>query len=330
MVSTGVLGSSNSTLGNIILGVLFESEGDILVTTSLALSQNVATNFDDRAADNELAITQDVVVVRSHVMHVTTALALDGAINGTVPAEGSTEIELVQQIGLEWERDIAHTLSLTSEIKLEYLRTSAMELVSDVIVEQARLTSSTLALTHAVQVSVIYNRSLETEIDLSHTFAYFLPNDASECNFAPFIGGGDVEYMPPDTTAPVFNSATLTLTYPLVSPTTTLVLRNPDFGNNDRLSFQRINRVTRGGTLVVFADPNWPKQEVLSVTVSWLKRQEADALLTFIQDSLGQEIGLLDWEGKQWRGIITTPDASITHNGRHNRVISFEFEGELA
>ena len=36
-------------------------------------------------------------------------------------------------------------------------------------------------------------------------------------------------------------------------------LRAPNLGNKDRLSFNRVLRETRGGTLVVFADPIWPK-----------------------------------------------------------------------
>jgi hypothetical protein len=330
MPATGVLGSQNAYLGNVLLGVLTENDGTILVETVLALVQDVTTNFDDRPVDDTLVMSQSVVVTKSRTISVETDLGLDDGINGTLQMDVETELLIEQANHLQWDRSLSDTLALVSSFNTEQHIRHPMTIVSDVDVEQIKPMSSTLAIEQALQVTVIYNRSLETEMDLSQTLAYFLPNDASECNFSPFIGGGDVEYTLPDTTAPVFGSATLTLTYPYVAPTTTLVLRNPDFGNNDRLSFQRINRVTRGGTLVVFADPNWPKQEVLSVQVSWLKATEARDLLDFIEDSLGQEIGLLDWEGNQWRGIITTPDAAITHNGRHNRVISFEFEGELA
>ena len=51
-------------------------------------------------------------------------------------------------------------------------------------------------------------------------------------------------------------------------------------------------------------------------------------LLTFYETYLGDEIGLLDWEHRYWKGVITQPDAVI-QDGRDSYSASFEFEGEL-
>jgi hypothetical protein len=107
------------------------------------------------------------------------------------------------------------------------------------------------------------------------------------------------------------------------------VLRNPELANKETLSFDRINRETRGGTLEVYSDPDWPKAKTLSLEVQHLKQSQVDDLLQFFLDSLGQEIGLLDHENRQWRGFILTPDAEVTHVGRENRSVQFDFEGEL-
>ena len=131
----------------------------------------------------------------------------------------------------------------------------------------------------------------------------------------------------PEGTAPTLGNGTLTLTFPFTLPTTTLVLRNPEFTNKDSLNFNRINRTTRGGTLVVYADPIWPKTQTLGFEVHCLKRAQADELIEFFGDSLGLEIGLLDHEGRQWRGIITNPDTPIINPERGDYSVSFYFEG---
>ena len=93
------------------------------------------------------------------------------------------------------------------------------------------------------------------------------------------------------------------LLYPSAGEATdTLTLKTPNFGNLDRLAFNRVQRETRGGTLVIFADPIWPKIQTLVLSFSALKRDEAQGLLTFIDNHLGEEIGLLDWEHRYWRG----------------------------
>jgi hypothetical protein len=46
------------------------------------------------------------------------------------------------------------------------------------------------------------------------------------------------------------------------------------FGNKDRLQFNRISRETRGGTVVVLADPIWPKIETQAITITGLTREQ--------------------------------------------------------
>jgi phage-related protein len=114
---------------------------------------------------------------------------------------------------------------------------------------------------------------------------------------------------------------------PLDPVTDTLDMRAPDLGNRDRLAFNRINRETRGGTLIVYADPMWPKLQTLALTFSGLKKEIAHDLLTFISAHLGEEIKLLDWEGRQWTGVIMTPNEPITEDSKNRFTATFEFEG---
>ncbi len=191
----------------------------------------------------------------------------------------------------------------------------------------ARPGVSILALTDAVSRIFVAHRSLTDNLGLNSSVAAFLDDARVRCQYHPFIGGGPGTSIP--ATMPTLGNAKVTLTYPFVSPSTTLVLRNPQFGNIDRLSFDRINRETRGGTLIMFVDPKWPKQQVMNVTITALKRSQKDALLAFFNTSIGQDIGYLDHENRLWRGIILTPEAIITNNDRGGYTVTFEFEGTL-
>ena len=192
-------------------------------------------------------------------------------------------------------------------------------------------TGHTLTLTDTINCARVNSRGITHDLRLGHSITCEIDNRTVTENYTPFVGtGADATYTPPTTTVPTLGHGTLTLTHPFVSPTTTLVLRNPAFGNSDRVAFNRINRKTRGGTLVVYADPAWPKMQSLQVTVNALSSQQAADTLAFLKLSLGQEIGLLDHENRQWRGTITNPDAEVANPGRDDYSVSLEFEGALA
>jgi hypothetical protein len=181
-----------------------------------------------------------------------------------------------------------------------------------------------------VQIRGVFQRSQADTLGLVQSVTYYIDRGCTRFAYTPFVGGaGDPNYTPPTTVEPTLGSHKLRLTYPFTSPSLSLTLTNPAFGDKDRLNFNRINRETRGGTLVIFADPKWPKTQTLAVQVDNLNPNQAEDMIAFLRTSLGKEIGLLDWENRLWRGIVTTPDARITHVGRHDRSIAFEFQGEL-
>ena len=68
-----------------------------------------------------------------------------------------------------------------------------------------------------------------------------------------------IQLRPVRLVGPIEGIGACRFVYPVVSPTVSVTLRSPELGNKDRLQFNRISRETRGGTLIVFADPMWPK-----------------------------------------------------------------------
>lgn len=143
-------------------------------------------------------------------------------------------------------------------------------------------------------------------------------------------------FTPPPTNPPVLvRRDFITLEYPFTSPTLTLDLRNPEFGNQERVNFSRISRKSRAGTPIIFFNEIWPTEDLLFWTFIDISEAKKDLYKTFIAASLGKEIKLTDFETHIWKGIIQNPSNEIVcdkkadacNNGRYT--IVFEFLGEL-
>ncbi len=194
---------------------------------------------------------------------------------------------------------------------------------------------SLLEIAQAAVVNISQGVSAESELNIRQAATFTLNPSTVVNQYSPFIG----ESTDPDAPAPppVNMQGPLPgietpfqLLFPATGAATdTLTLKTPNLGNLDRLSFNRVQRETRGGTLVIFADPIWPKIQTLVLSFSALRGEEAQGLLTFMENHLGQEIGLLDWEHRYWRGVIVTPDEAVVEDSPGAFTAGFEFQGEL-
>ena len=173
--------------------------------------------------------------------------------------------------------------------------------------------------------------SLLTAIGLTDAVRFVLEHTGIQFKYGPFVGSttNPNAPSPPPSTLPAASELTgFRLLFPSSgSPTDEIVLRAPNLGDIDRLAFDRINRETRGGTLVVFADPIWPKIETLVLQFSVLKKEEAYGLLDFMESHLGRKLRLIDWEHRAWTGYIINPQDPIVEDRENSFTASFEFEG---
>ena len=231
--------------------------------------------------------------------------------------------------------------------------TSALSLTHSAIVNLTGYAESTLVLTQAAfgqagkpgigQLNLTHSASVVLErvlgatsaLDLKQAATYTLILASTKSQYSPFVGSStDPDAPTPPSTSLQGPMAGIQVPFQLVYPSTGAVtdavsLKTPNLGNKDRLSFNRILRETRGGTMIVYADPTWPKIQSLVLSFSGLLNVEAQELLTFFEDHLGQEIGLIDWEHRYWRGVIVTPDEPIVEDQFDSFTATFEFEGEL-
>jgi len=154
-------------------------------------------------------------------------------------------------------------------------------------------------------------------------------NRCRELEYNPNIGSTDDDtYDKFRVTKPVFDTGTVTFTYPPISPTNTLTLDDPDFNNSDTLTFTRIDRETRGGDRKIFSDGKWTSWGRLEMTVSDLHEVDADEIIVFLNASLGRTVRLTDWEGRTWEGFIVEPDTDLVKS-RGGWRLDLVFEAEI-
>lgn len=113
-------------------------------------------------------------------------------------------------------------------------------------------------------------------------------------------------------------------TVTLSSGAGTVVLPAPDFDNTEVLTEQRVNRRSMGGTLIVFHDPMWMESDTFEVAFSYLSEAQVRKLRSVVAGSLGKLVTFTDHEGRSWSGVVTTPELTVTQDGRHNTKATFK------
>lgn len=96
------------------------------------------------------------------------------------------------------------------------------------------------------------------------------------------------------------------------------------------MGLKRTDNESRGGTINYFRDPDWPVARILQLGFSGICDATVPDIFDFLADSLGAEVGLLDWIGQQWRGIIIDPGAHMVTQGRENdNSLAMTFRGVI-
>ncbi len=109
----------------------------------------------------------------------------------------------------------------------------------------------------------------------------------------------------------------------------TLTLRNPSFGNESKLKYNTIKKVSMDDNLIICGNSSFqfkPFIETLSYTIDYLSQLDGLHLIQLLQKSLGIIIGLTNYEGKAVNGLIVTPELTLTQKDRNNYSVSFDFE----
>jgi hypothetical protein len=243
---------------------------------------------------------------------------------------GDLSIFIKTEIGVANDIIVSQDESLTTEIgfNLEaferiFLTTSiGVNDTLDAALVQPPIDSS-FGIINTISVQTEENISLLTTIGIKEAMS--AETGVDTCKYTPQVGVLSGDYDPVPLTPPTITKATLTFAFPSGAPTTTVILRNPQFGNLDTLTVNRVNRESRGGTLLVFADRIWPKSQRLEFSIPNLKGDQVTALETFLDLSLGLPIDVTDWHGRSFTGVILN-NPEVVQVSRTAFAVDFSFE----
>jgi len=272
--------------------------------------------------------------------------------SNTILSLGDQAVAVHIKVGAD-DETADNTLAVTDEAQLSEVGVgeSPLDLADEAIANLANAVARTIidfpsdpttGVTDG-QVAVVrfsISLSASSDIDPKQSLAFQFLKDTTLCDYSPFIGDTDVSEPPsPSASLPAQSFDPTTDRFKLVLPTfsdisggspqqDSIILRAPDFGNREGVQTTRINRESRGGTLIIYRDPDWPKFVRLTVQFSVLSAAQARGLLGFMERNVGQEVGVQDHEGRTWKGTIINPDESIVHDGRGGYSATIEIEAE--
>jgi hypothetical protein len=310
-------------------------DADATSTITFGASTDAGEDFDLEVT-SAIVINQDATSSRSRPVSASTAVVVYSTV-----LDPSTLEYVTYETGIESEASANKSLQVSAESDIA-LSQAAYEAgdgtVSSIVVSQsaAAVLFNAIAETHVeitstASANIYRSVSATSVVTVTQTTGYSLPGNHVECTFSPFFGttdDPDAPTPPPTTLPPAAEVNGFRLQYPSTGTVTDeLLFKNPSFGDTHRLSFDRINLESRGGSLIVFADPIWPKIETLLLSFSALTREKAHALKAFMRAHLGQEIRLIDHEHRAWIGVITNPQDPLVEDRRGSFTASFDFEG---
>lgn len=103
-------------------------------------------------------------------------------------------------------------------------------------------------------------------------------------------------------------------------------LRSPRFGNTETYDSGVVDVRSADGTLL--QNNRGFEMRQFSVTVDSLSYASKEALLSFLENVIGEQVTMRDHEGFDWTGFITDQNPKIVTEGRGcNYSLSFNFEG---
>jgi hypothetical protein len=336
--ANNVLAFTQNTVGSVTSPAIIES-----VNSAITFTDNAATSVDFTASLSDVISFVSATIGQGPISeNLLSFISFGQAATGIFgPPWGGVFLEdtitFVSKLNKESEGSANNTLSFSQEAYRHQTPSSPLSLVQTIDSGKSKsVDDSELGLTQTVELSNDFLRVLEDTNFIGHSLTYYVESPCGTKQYAPFVGESTIpgSPAPPETEEPVIQAdptvSRFKLTYPaLATPTDTITLKAPELDNIDRLSYTRINRETRGGKLTVFADPIWPTTQTVIVTFVGLEKTEVDDLQAFFVSYIGEEVGMQDWEGREWVGVVTTPNEAAVQDGKRGWTITFEFEGVL-
>lgn len=288
---------------------------ELNVSHPLLLRQSVSTNIKVESVVHTLPLTHEVVS-SPKVVAVSSTLALrhstnvhygvyNGAVASTLVLSHKAQPR-VHFVDVHSYLNFAHQAIVPKEFHVQH----TLNITHSAVRSFGQYPASNLILSQTVVVHVVRALNVVSTLNLSDVAGVYL----RRVNFIQ-LPSSQVPILPVDNKVR-FTFAALSVELP-----------RPELENGLRLDFTRINRRTRGGDLVVFADSAWPKTKTLTLRFMFYGETKAENVRSFLKQTLGKQVQYEDHYGATWQGLIMTPAAEIVQENRFLKSVALEFQG---
>lgn len=103
-----------------------------------------------------------------------------------------------------------------------------------------------------------------------------------------------------------------------------ITLTNVELGNTEQLINGQVDQPNLAGEVGVLKQSYWPTIYKLSYRLNKIRPCDSIDIISFLEATVGEEITLTDHAGIDWDGVITTPQAELSHGHSNSIVIDFE------
>jgi hypothetical protein len=269
------------------------------LSNSISIAHDIVQNLVQSALSDSLVLSHQVILNCERT--ITFSDSLDLSDDGHKTSQQSLEDTLTLSQTLEKLDEIVSLLSLTQSVTFD----------------TGKLIAQAVSLIHQVLLNTVLTRSISHSLTLGHT-AIAIVGEYGTCTYNPIS-----TVLPGAPTLVKASNVTYTC------GVSTLILRAPAIGDSDELSYQKILTETSGGTLRNYRKSNWPKARILNYVFDNLDSDEKSEVLTFLKDSLGKQVTLVDYWGRTWIGVILNPEAVHEEASRSTRTIAVRFQGVI-
>lgn len=330
--STGTSGSSTMSLSDAAVGarVTHKTVSDTMTLTDVAIEHTFFRSVNDTVSFSQTL--SKISPVYQLIVQNMPLFQPASAHPGVTTQSVSFNLNLTDLAGREVDVSVSDPMSLSQDGHRATVGVDTLALTQTAIGAHGNDVADTITFVDTAAYTGLLTRHLTAALGISDSVTYSATVSEIEFIYSPFIGSNGASGAPTPPSGTLFTPATgqpdFMLFYPSSGPVSSSVsTRAPNFNNRDQLAFNRVNRETMGGTLIIFADPGWPKVQTLLLQFSSLKRSQMQALRTFIRTYIGQYVGLLDWDGRYWTGIISNPNEPFVQDTRDTWSASFDFQG---
>jgi hypothetical protein len=286
-----------------------------------------------------LFFTEDIIGSRSSAITLEDDLILDQDISGDTYFQKNTLQELLFEEDIDYTRSYPRSLEDVVSFTDENTNSPGQaELTQQLTITQTieiEAIVGTVTVEHTITFeedfdeNTIINSDLEDTLTLTQTILAYMESSLS---VGEACGRFDLIWKPFTSEAfpnePTITKRTIFLQYNDGFTLYGVDLPAPNFTDREELSLTRIQRKTRGGDLKTFSDDQWPKVRTFRYKFDNLTLELVEEFHTFLNQSLGRSITLIDHENRQWNGYIVNPQGEAANFARTcGSTTEFDFDG---